>query len=128
MATDPLRTEAVRSGRREPPDPLQASCPSRELIRVLARKWVLLLIPLLREGPKRNGTLLRSIEGISQRMLTQTLRDLEAHRLVERRDHRGVPPNVEYALTPLGQSLAVALDSLDAWVRENAYAAAGGFG
>ena len=86
---------------------------------------MLLLIPLLRDAPKRNGVLLSSIEGISQRVLTRTLRELEAYGLVDRRDYGEVPPKVEYALTPLGQSLAVALASLDAWVRENAYALAG---
>jgi DNA-binding HxlR family transcriptional regulator len=110
------------SSDRLPPDPLFARCPSRELISVLASKWVLLLIPLLREGPKRNGALLNTIEGISQRVLTRTLRNLEAYRLVERYDYGEIPPKVEYALTPLGQSLAAALMSLDDWVKENAYA------
>lgn len=103
------------------PDPLVARCPSRQLIGALASKWVLLVLPLLREGPKRNGALLHAVEGISQRVLTRTLRNLERYRLVERRDYGEVPPRVEYVLTPLGHSLADALASLDAWVRENAY-------
>lgn len=111
------------AGDRQEPNPLKESCPSRELIGLLSSKWVLLVIPLLREGPKRNTAILRSIEGISQRMLTQTLRDLEDYRLVERRDFGEVPPKVEYTLTPLGKSLAEQLKALDAWVRENAYAA-----
>lgn len=113
--------QEVSSSDRVPPDPLSARCPSRELIGVLASKWVLLLIPLLREGPKRNGVLLSAVEGISQRVLTRTLRDLQAYGLVERYDFAEVPPKVEYSLTPLGRSLADALVSLDAWVRENAY-------
>lgn len=108
------------------PNPRKAGCPSRELITVLGSKWVLLVIPLLREGPRRNGDMLRSIEGVSQRMLTQTLRDLEEHRLVVRRDFDESPPKVEYALTALGESLANALQGLDTWVRENAYGAANG--
>lgn len=116
-----MPTDQEVSSDRVPPDPLSARCPSRELIGVLASKWVLLLIPLLREGPKRNGVLLSAVEGISQRVLTRTLRDLQAYGLVERYDFAEVPPKVEYSLTPLGRSLADALVSLDAWVRENAY-------
>lgn len=108
------------------PDPRKTECPSRKLITVLGSKWVLLVIPLLREGPRRNGDLLRSIEGVSQRMLTKTLRDLEEYQLVERCDFGESPPKVEYALTALGESLATALATFDAWVRDNAYVATNG--
>lgn len=100
-------------------DPWVAACPSRELIEFLAGKWVLLLVPVLRAGPHRNAELLRKIGGISQRMLTQTLRGLEQRRLVVRRDHGEIPPRVEYALTPLGRSLADAIAVLDNWVVKN---------
>jgi DNA-binding HxlR family transcriptional regulator len=60
--------------------------------------------------------LLRGAEGISQKMLTQTLRALEQHGLLARRDYGEVPPRVEYALTPLGASLAKTMRALDAWV------------
>jgi DNA-binding HxlR family transcriptional regulator len=100
-------------------DPWAARCPSRELIELLASKWVLLLIPLLREGPRRNGELMRQIGGISQKMLTQTLRELEQRRLVTRRVRTAVPPHVEYELTALGQSLAQAISALDDWVIRN---------
>ena len=78
-----------------------------------------LLIPLLRKGPRRNGELMRSIAGVSQKMLTQTLRDLERHGLIARRDYAEVPPRVEYALTPLGDSLAKTIVALDDWVIRN---------
>jgi DNA-binding HxlR family transcriptional regulator len=100
-------------------DPWAARCPSRELIELLASKWVLLLIPLLREGPRRNGELMRQIGGISQKMLTQTLRELEQRRLLTRRVRTAVPPHVEYELTSLGQSLAKAISTLDDWVIRN---------
>lgn len=102
-----------------PADPWAAKCPSRALIELLASKWVLLLIPLLREGPRRNGELKRRVGGISQKMLTQTLRELEQRRLVTRRVRAAVPPHVEYELTPLGQSLAKAISALDDWVIRN---------
>ena len=97
-------------------NPWDPSCPSRELIGVLAGKWVLLLMPMLRQGPKRNGELMRCIPGVSQKMLTQTLRELAQYRLVERRDFAEVPPRVEYALTSAGISLAKAITTLDNWV------------
>jgi DNA-binding HxlR family transcriptional regulator len=100
-------------------DPWAVRCPSRELIELLASKWVLLLIPLLREGPRRNGELMRQIGGISQKMLTQTLRELEQRRLLTRRVRTAVPPHVEYELTSLGQSLAKAISTLDDWVIRN---------
>jgi DNA-binding HxlR family transcriptional regulator len=98
------------------PNPWSAGCPSREVLDLLADKWVLLLVPLLHDGPRRNGDLLRGAEGISQKMLTQTLRSLVQHGLVTRRDFGEIPPRVEYALTPLGRSLSSTLGALDAWV------------
>ena len=65
-------------------DPWSVNCPSRAIIDILASKWVLLLLPVLRNGPKRNGELMRAIEGVPQKMLTQTLRDLEQYGIVTR--------------------------------------------
>jgi len=92
---------------------------------LLASKWVLLLFPLLDKGPRRNAELLRLIDGISQKMLTETLRELEAHGLVARRDYRTVPPKVDYRLTDLGKSLARIIGSLDRWVIAHYYEMAG---
>src|SRR5712692_6133811 len=101
------------------PNPWSAACPSRGLIDLLASRWVMLLMPLLRGGPRRNGDLLRGAEGISQKMLTQTLRDLAHYGLVNRRDYHEVPPRVDYTLTPLGHSLADTIAILDDWVIRN---------
>ncbi|HMH18640.1 MAG TPA: helix-turn-helix domain-containing protein [Burkholderiales bacterium] len=111
----------AKSGGRMPVDPWSDTCPSRDVIGLLASKWVMLLIPLLRRGPRRNGDLMRGIAGVSQKMLTQTLRDLQRHGLVARRDFLEVPPRVEYALTPLGDSLAKTIASLDDWVIRHYY-------
>ena len=100
-------------------DPWNPDCPSRELITMLGSKWVLLLMPLLLERPKRNGELMRAIPDISQKMLTQTLRELESRGLVLRRDLQTVPPHVEYELTRLGKSLTKAIAHLDEWVVQN---------
>jgi DNA-binding HxlR family transcriptional regulator len=102
-------------------DPWAEACPSREVLGTLASKWVLLVIPLLRVKPLRNNDLMRRIPGISQKMLTQTLRDLESKRLVERHDFQEVPPRVEYALTALGRSLEKAIKTFDEWVIANYY-------
>jgi DNA-binding HxlR family transcriptional regulator len=92
------------------------SCPSRHLLALIADKWSLLIMFALKDKPSRNNELLRQIEGISQKMLTQTLRNLEEHGLVKRQAFQVVPPHVEYELTPLGQSLGKALKSLDQWL------------
>ncbi|WP_050773112.1 winged helix-turn-helix transcriptional regulator [Roseobacter sp. SK209-2-6] len=101
------------------PDPYIALCPSRQIIAVIGDKWSLLVIPLLLEGPMRNAELMRAIEGISQKMLTQTLKRLEEYNLVIRQDYGEVPPRVDYRLSPLGLSLAQVIGTLDNWVIEN---------
>ena len=97
-------------------DVFAAACPLRALLSRIANKWSLLLIDVLGTERIRNGALLRRIEGISQKMLTETLRDLEDIGLVERHSLGTVPPHVEYALTPLGLSLREAVGRLDRWV------------
>ena len=101
------------------PDPYTAACPSRALVSLIGDKWTLLLLPVLAQGPQRPGALLRRIEGLSQKMLTQTLRQLETHNIVLRTDHNEVPPKVDYRLTELGQSLATIIGALDQWVIDN---------
>ena len=79
----------------------------------------MLILPALADGAMRNGALLRQIEGISQKMLTQTLRELERNGLVIREDRQTVPPHVEYRLSALGRSLTVSLIVLDRWAEQN---------
>ena len=91
---------------------------SRKVGRVLARvgdKWSVLVIVLLRPGPRRFNDIKRSIDGISQQMLTRTLRGLERDGLVVRTIHPTSPPQVEYALTLLGQSLSAPVLALGKW-------------
>lgn len=101
------------------PDPFLADCPSRQLLDMIANKWALLIIRALHEGPMRTGSLQRRVGGISAKMLTQTLRALEAHGLVIRQDHHALPPHVDYRLSPLGASLKEAVGGLDRWVVDN---------
>lgn len=101
------------------PNPLVATCPSREILSVIGDKWSLLIIRLLTKGPMRNAELIRAIDGISQKVLTQALKRLEQYTLIERRDYQEVPPRVDYRLTDLGQSLADVMLHLDGWVVDN---------
>jgi DNA-binding HxlR family transcriptional regulator len=96
-----------------------ASCPSRLALDMIGNKWSLLIIPLLATRTFRNNELMREVEGISQKMLTQTLRELERSGLVERIDFRTVPPHVEYSLSPLGRSLSQLLVVVDRWVESH---------
>lgn len=79
----------------------------------------MLIFPLLRQRPYRNSELLRAVDGISQKVLTETLRDFEVHGLILRKDYGTVPPKVDYRLTGLGETLADALSIVDQWVVDN---------
>ena len=94
----------------------------REVNQMLGRmgdKWTIMTITMLVQQPRRFNELKRMIGGISQQMLTRTLRSLEGDGLVSRKVHPSVPPQVEYSLTPLGQSLAQPWMVLSTWVLEN---------
>lgn len=112
---------AKGSKRREPsaPSVFDATCSARHALELIASKWTMLVLPALADGAMRNGTLLRQIGGISQKMLTQTLRELERNGLIIREDRETVPPQVEYRLSVLGRSLSVALVALDRWAEQN---------
>ncbi|MGJ0425716.1 winged helix-turn-helix transcriptional regulator [Methylocystis sp.] len=100
-------------------NPYAAECPTRQLLDRIADKWAVLVLGLLEPGPQRFNALRRRIEGISQKMLTQTLRSLEADGLITRRAFATVPVTVEYQLTPLGRSLNSVLDPLREWAEAN---------
>jgi len=100
----------------QPPNVLARKCASRRYLALVASKWSLLVINALDDGPSRNGFLMRKVEGISQKMLTQTLRDLETTGIVKRHDHGTVPPHVTYELTALGKSMRKEVRSLVVWV------------
>ncbi|MER6174290.1 helix-turn-helix domain-containing protein [Streptosporangium sp. NPDC001681] len=92
-----------------------AACPVGDVFRRMGDKWSMLLVVLLGRRPHRYNELHRAIEGISQRMLTRTLRSLETDGLVRREVHPTVPPSVEYSLTPLGHTLLQPLSALADW-------------
>ncbi|HDR9103141.1 MULTISPECIES: winged helix-turn-helix transcriptional regulator [Burkholderiales] len=106
---------------RHPPDPLVISetCPPRRIHMLLTPKWTSMVIYVLSFGPIRTGQLQRSMPGISKKMLTQTLRELEADQLLSRKVHQVVPPAVEYSLTELGQKFVEPLLALYDWAEAN---------
>lgn len=101
------------------PSVFDSSCSARHALELIASKWIMLVLPALAERPMRNGMLMRRIDGISQKMLTQTLRELERNGLVIRNDRQTVPPHVEYELSALGQSLSDTLIALDRWAEQH---------
>lgn len=96
-----------------------AACPSQAVMALLAGKWALPILTELARGPVRNNALLRRIDGVSQKVLTQNLRELERNGLIARIDHGTVPPSVEYRLTALGHSLDRTLVGLDRWAEQH---------
>jgi DNA-binding HxlR family transcriptional regulator len=97
------------------------ACPARTVLETLANKWALLVLSLLRghEGPLRFNELRRRLEGITQKMLTQTLRILERDGLVSRTVYPTVPPRVEYAVTTLGAEVGDLFTTLGRWAEDH---------
>ena len=98
-----------------PLDPFQPDSPTRQVLHRIADKWTTLVVVALRDESKRFGQLRREIGGISQKMLTATLRGLERDGLVVRHVRPTSPVTVEYELTPLGHTLVPALAALAEW-------------
>ena len=96
-----------------------ANCPTRQILSILADKWTSLVIVALASGTKRFQQLRREIQGVSQKMLTQTLRTLEQDGLVARVAYPTVPPKVEYSLTVLGKTLTEPLAALHVWAERH---------
>jgi DNA-binding HxlR family transcriptional regulator len=96
-----------------------ANCPTRQILDRVSDKWAVLILLLLRDAPLRFNALRRVIEGISQKMLSQVLKSLERDGLIRRHAIATVPVTVEYSITPLGATLAGAVDPLRDWAEHN---------
>jgi len=99
--------------------PAEATAAQRIGMDRLADKWSALLLDALQDGAKRFAELRTDVAGISEKMLTQTLRSLERDGMVERKDYGELPPRVEYALTELGRSLTQPLLEMCAWSKQH---------
>lgn len=96
-------------------DAFLAVCPTRQLYGTVANKWVGLVMCALEDGPKRHSELARTVAGVSQKMLTQTLRELERSGLITRTVTPSVPVRVDYEMTELGRSLQAVMQQLKDW-------------
>jgi DNA-binding HxlR family transcriptional regulator len=96
-----------------------ARCPSRTALNRIGDRWTALIVGVLAERPHRFGELRRGVDGISQKMLTQTLRSLERDGLVSRTVFPTVPVTVEYALTDLGETLVPVLAAIRDWAEDH---------
>ncbi len=104
-------------------DDWREDCAPRRVLELFATKWTSMILHTLHArhaGAARSGVLLRSLPGISKKMLTQSLREMEGSGLVSRHVGETTPPAVEYRLTPLGQRFVGAVEMLYAWGRDNA--------
>lgn len=99
---------------------VEESCPPRRIHKLLTPKWTSMVLYVLHHGPLRTGQLQRSMPGVSKKMLTQTLRELEGDGLIHREVFQVVPPRVEYSLTELGERFVQPLLALYAWAEDNA--------
>jgi DNA-binding HxlR family transcriptional regulator len=97
----------------------EKNCPTRLILDRIADKWTVLIVGSLAQETKRFGALNREISGISQKMLTQTLRGMERDGLITRKVYPTVPPKVEYSLTELGITLVRMLDEIRNWSEGN---------
>lgn len=118
-STSPTHTDVTAPGLHEPGVAQRACAGRSDILARIGDKWSVLIVVLLGDGPRRFSELKRSIEGISQRMLTLTLRGLERDGLVTRTVTPTIPPRVDYALTDLGRSLWPPLSALGEWARAN---------
>ncbi len=99
--------------------PYAADCPSRQLLDRIGDRWSVLTIGSLVDGPQRYSAIANRVQGVSQKMLTQTLRALERDGLVTRTVYPEIPPRVEYALTERGRSLRAVLEPLERWATDH---------
>ena len=107
-------TAALRRG-----DLMAAACPSRDILKHITSRWGVLVLVALLDGTRRFSDLRRSIGGVSEKMLAQTLQWLEGDGFVERRAYAVVPPHVEYTLTPLGREVGLRVQGLADWIEIN---------
>ncbi len=98
---------------------LATECPSREILKHVTSQWGVLVLVALMEGTHRFSELRRKVGGVSEKMLAQTLQQLERDGFIDRVAHPVVPPHVEYTLTPLGEGIGKQVEALADWIEVN---------
>ncbi|MFI9401709.1 winged helix-turn-helix transcriptional regulator [Nocardia sp. NPDC052316] len=120
---EPITAERVEFA---PYGDFESDCPARMGVDVFGNSWLPVVVYMLREGPMRPSDLRASIGGISQKMLTQTLRRMERMTLIERHRYAEAPPRVEYRLTEAGRDLLTPIYALGEWVDKHGRAVSAG--
>ena len=100
-------------------DIFNKNCPTRMVLDRIADKWTVLVVNALKNETKRFGELKKEIDGISQKMLTKTLKGMERDGLIKRKAYPTIPPKVEYSLTDLGRTLVEMLQNIRFWAENN---------
>jgi DNA-binding HxlR family transcriptional regulator len=100
-------------------NPYDRNCPTRQLLDRIGDQWTVLIVGALKDGPLRFTEIGHRVDGISQKVLTQTLRSLVRDGILTRTAYAVIPPKVEYELTTLGRNLSEPLEMLDQWAREH---------
>lgn len=100
-------------------DVMAPTCPSRVVLHRIGARWTIFIVTALQDGPMRFTDIKRRIDGITPKVLTETLRSMQEDGLVSRQDLGGQPPHVEYALTPLGRSLLEPLGAVREWAESH---------
>ncbi|WP_406233707.1 winged helix-turn-helix transcriptional regulator [Nocardia sp. NBC_01009] len=116
MTVEPAAPIVAEPAQFAPYGDFEADCPARMAVDLFGNSWLPVIVYMLREGPMRPGDLRTAIGGISQKMLTQTLRRMEQMTLIERRRYAEAPPRVEYELTAAGRDLLNPIYALGEWV------------
>ena len=119
---EPISPKATSAATASPDgrfDVMEPACPTRQIVGRIGDKWTLLVLYALARGPRRYTELRAEVKGVSQKMLTQTLRALERDGLVDRHVHATVPPRVDYSLTDLGVSLGTAITTIRTWAYDH---------
>ncbi|HYN55407.1 MAG TPA: helix-turn-helix domain-containing protein [Methylotenera sp.] len=98
---------------------LVAECPSRSVLKHVTSQWGVLVLMVLVEGTKRFSEIRKKVNGVSEKMLAQTLQSLETDGFLKRKSFPVVPPHVEYSLTPLGEEVAAHVTALADWIESN---------
>jgi len=98
---------------------MSADCPSRDVLKHVTSRWGVLLLVVLMGGTHRFSDLRRTVGGVSEKMLAQTLKWLEADGFVARKSYDTVPPHVEYRLTPLGEQVGARVATLATWIEDS---------
>jgi DNA-binding HxlR family transcriptional regulator len=114
-----LVSTAKPSASNPPPNPYDSKCPTRIVLDRIADKWTVLVLGVLSQRPLRFNQLRREIDGLTQKMLSQTLKALERDGLVARKVIPSAPVTVEYSITPLGATLSATVDELQRWARDH---------